>query len=189
MPTLPSKVFTSFEEFLKVPDGNDAGRPELRDGQVVHLTAEWQWHASMRHQIRKILTPMAEESKMIAIDWLPYRPAPDLQSWYATGCGVVEKTHWNAMLASGESHPVFTPLMILEVQSDWNRQDRIVQQRRVALTAGTKEFWIIKPEEECVSVTRGHEETLYFSGEAIPTPLFPNRYVHVDGLWTPSYGR
>jgi hypothetical protein len=73
-------------------------------------------------------------------------------------------------------------MMIIEAASEWHSPEGILQQRRVAMSAGTREFWLINLDERCVSVTHDGEETTFFSGEPIPTPLVPCHLFRVAQL-------
>src|SRR5688572_16731623 len=87
MPALPVKVFTAFAEFIALPDARDAGHLELRDGVIGHLTGEPWWHLDLRIHLRGLFRPAADEHGMLAFEWMPYRPAQELQCWYATALG------------------------------------------------------------------------------------------------------
>jgi Uma2 family endonuclease len=88
---------------------------------------------------------------------------------------------------------VYSPPFIAEVLSPSDEKQRkdhvtntpakISKQRIVAMSNGTREFWMIDAEKLTVHVTTSEGVMVYGSGELISCSLTPGKYVAVDGIF------
>jgi Uma2 family endonuclease len=73
--------------------------------------------------------------------------------------------------------------MIIEVLSPSNRSIRLNHQRLVAMSGGTREFWVVDAEKNTVLVTDLSTATVYSSGETIPATPY-HAAIAVDDIFT-----
>ena len=66
-----------------------------------------------------------------------------------------------------DEYRVYAPPLIIEVRSPSNRPAKLSRQRIVALSAGTREFWVVDIDSNSVEVTGLTGNRVYGSGENI----------------------
>jgi Uma2 family endonuclease len=169
----------TWPEFLRLPERPDTGqRHELHDGEVVLAPPARPLHIKLQKRIEHLLETLAAERGIVTIEF-PYRPAPNLQFWFAD-VAYVPRADWDAMPPN--DYPVYSSAWIVEVLSPSNAPAKIARQRIVAMSAGTQEFWVVDPEKRTVQVTDGASMTVYTAGDTIPVSLFEST-VSVDDIF------
>jgi Uma2 family endonuclease len=157
-----------WEEFLRLPERSETGeRYELRDGEVVLAAAPRPIHIKTEKRIERLLEALAGELFVVTTEF-PYRPLPNFQYWFAD-VACVARTDWDAM--PDEDYPVMTPALIVEVLSPSNTSAKLSKQRIVAMSAGTREFWVVDTAERTVYVTNLEGWKTYGMGGVIPFGL------------------
>jgi Uma2 family endonuclease len=158
-------TWTAFQQWPERSDGGD--HYELHDGKVVAVPLPKPVHKRFQKRIEKLLEAVAGDRGVVQEE-RPYRPTRDLQFWYAD-VAYMPVTDWN--LYRGDDYPVHAPLIVVEVLSPSNTAAKLNRQRMVAMSAGTKEFWIVDPVSRTVQVTDMNRARLYEPGERIETIL------------------
>jgi len=170
----------AWTDFLRLPERPNTGqRYELRDGEVVLVPPARPLHIKLQKRIEQLLESLAGERGVVTIEF-PYRPASDLQYWFAD-VAYVPRAAWDAMPPN--DYPVYAPALIVEVLSPSNAPAKIARQRIVAMSAGTLEFWVVDPEKHTVQVTDATGTKTYAAGEAIPISLFESTLT-ADDIFT-----
>jgi len=76
-------------------------------------------------------------------------------------------------------YPVYSPPLIVEVLSPSDRRAKIDQQRMVAFSGGTREFWVVDLTRRTIEVTvpgcpsRVHGENETIAVTVLPGVIFP----------------
>lgn len=164
MSSLPHSVVT-WSEFLRLPERpENAKRYELHDGEVVIVPPPRPLHLKVQRRLLDLLDPLGRRRGIVTMEF-PYRPAPNLQYWVAD-LAFVPRAEWDAI--PPDHYPVYTPPFIVEVLSPSNTAEKINRQRMLAMSAGTKEFWVVDAEQKTVHVTTLKSTHLYTAADEIP---------------------
>jgi Uma2 family endonuclease len=167
----------TWAEFLELPERPEDGQHyELQDGEVVVVPPPRPRHVKVQTQLDYLLRELVGDSGIIRVEF-PYRPALNLQFWYAD-VAYIPKSDWDAM---PDNYEVYAPPLIIEVLSPSNRPAKINRQRMVALSAGTQEFWVVDLDSRTVHVTSLSAARTYVAGESISSPLFAGS-IPVDAI-------
>ncbi len=173
--------FVTWTEFVRLPERPDGGkRYELHDGEVVVVPPARPLHVKLQKRIEQLLQALAGELGVVATEF-PYRPGPNLQYWFAD-VAFVGQAEWDGL--PPDDYPVYAPPLVVEVLSPSNTQAKLHRQRLVAMSGGTKEFWIVDPYARVVHVTDLRGSMTYRTGEAIPLAIFGNASLAVDQIFT-----
>jgi Uma2 family endonuclease len=85
---------------------------------------------------------------------------------------------------------VYAPPLIAEVVSPSDRKkkgentpEKIGKQRIVAMSSGTREFWVIDADERTVHVTTVDGVKVYRVGDCVPVTITPGKSVLVDAIF------
>jgi Uma2 family endonuclease len=179
MSTLGS-VLTTWDEFRELPDGRDGTHYELHDGEVVEVPPAKANHVYIQGLLVEWLIAAAEGRGRAAAEF-PYRPAANLQFWYAD---VAYVPHEGWRLMRGDDYPVYAPPLIVEVLSPSNRASDIQRQRVAAFSAGTREFWVVDPKSQTVEVSvPGRPSRIYSADETVPVAVLPGAALRIAALF------
>jgi len=173
-------ALTTWDEFLLMPDPEPGNHYELHDGEVVLGPPPKAIHIYIQALLTEWLNQVAGGQGR-AMPEFPYRPAANLQFWYA-GVAYLPIGDWQAMRS--DSHPVYAPPLIVEVLSPSNGPEQIRRRRVVAFSAGTREFWVVDPDAQTIEVSiPGATSRLYAAGEEIPVQVLPGALFPVRALF------
>jgi len=114
-------------------------------------------------RLEHLLRAGARSSDLIVIEH-PYRPALDLQFWIAD-VALVPRAIWDSL--PDDEYPIYAPPLIVEVLSPSNTAAKLNRQRLVAMSAGTREFWVVDPVTKTVHVTGIDRAQSFAQGEHI----------------------
>lgn len=154
----------TWADFLRLPERPETGqRYELHEGEVVIVPPARPLHIKLQKRIEGLLEALAGSRMVVTIEF-PYRPAPNLQFWFAD-VACVPRPDWDAL--PPDEYPVYAPALIVEVLSPSNTPAKINRQRMFAMSAGTQEFWVVNPEERTVQVTTLNSASVYAVGDVI----------------------
>jgi Uma2 family endonuclease len=158
-------ALTTWEEFLQLPDTENGTHYELHDGEVVAVPPPKPNHIFIQSVLVEWLTSTAQGRGRAASEF-PYRPAPNLQFWYAD-VAYVPREDW--LLMRADEYPVYAPPLVIEVLSPSNTPEKIHRQRVAAFSGGTSEFWVVDPAAYTVEVSLpGNPPRIYRTDETIP---------------------
>jgi Uma2 family endonuclease len=164
-------VLTTWEEFLELPDPIDGSVLELHDGEVVSVAPPKPEHHNFQRIIDRWLSAAGASLGDSTIE-LYYRPKPNYQFWRADVAFLYAADWANKM--TGDDYPILAPPLIVEVLSPSNRPAKLTRQRRIAMAAGTKEFWVVDPVKAIIQVYRAGEKVRsYGAKDAIPVGVIP----------------
>jgi Uma2 family endonuclease len=171
---------TCWEEFLLLPDGPNGQRYELRDGEETAVPLPSPVHVYSEVILVKLLTDLAKGQGRAAQEF-PYRPAKNLQFWYAD-VAYVPGNDWKAM--RNEEYPVYSPPLIVEILSPSNKPEEINRKRVAAFSCGTREFWLVDPKAQTIEVSMpGSTNRVYKPGEQVPISVLPEAFLPVSKLF------
>jgi Uma2 family endonuclease len=179
MSTVGSALIT-WEEFLKLQDPENGKRYELHDGELVLVPPARPIHIYIQQVLVHWLTSAAEGRGSAAMEF-PYRPAANLQFWYAD---VAYLPHEDWQLMRSREYSVYAPPLIIEVLSTSNRPEKLRDQRIRAFSCGTREFWIVNPDKQTIEVwVPGSPSRIYGVEETIPVIVLPGAAFPVSKLF------
>ena len=161
-------ALVTWDEFLQMEDPEDGTRNELHDGEVVAVPPARPIHIYIQHVLVDWLTSAARGRGSAAMEF-PYRPAANLQFWYAD-VAYLSNEDWEMM--RGQEYSVYAPQLIIEVLSPSNRPGKIRRQRVAALSAGTREFWVVNPDKRTIEVwVPGSPSYIYGAEDTVPVAV------------------
>lgn len=179
MSTVGSALVT-WEEFLQLEDPEDGTRLELHDGEVVALPPARPIHVYIQQVLLHWLTNAAAGLGSAAMEF-PYRPAANLQFWYAD-VAYLSNEDWEMMRS--QEYSVYAPPLIAEVLSPSNRPAKIQRQRVAAFSCGTREFWVVNPDKQTIEVSLpGAPSRTYGVEETVPVAVLPGASFPVSKLF------
>lgn len=173
-------VLVTWDEFLRLEDPEDGTRYELHDGELVAVPPARPIHIYIQRVLAKWLTSAAE-GRGDAMPEFPYRPAANLQFWYAD-VAYLSNEDWEIMRS--DEYSVYAPPLIIEVLSPSNRPGKIRRQRVAALSAGTREFWVVNPDKRTIEVwVPGSPSCIYGAEDTVPVAVLPGAAFPVSKLF------
>ncbi len=158
-------ALVTWPEFLRLPERPEEGqRYELHDGEVVAVPPARPIHIKLQKRIERLLEALSGELGVVAVEF-PYRPVPNLQYWIAD-VAFIPQADWDGLPPN--DYPIYAPQLIVEVLSPSNTAFKTNRQRILAMSAGTKTFWVVDPDTRTVQVTEQGSVVEYAIGESIP---------------------
>jgi Uma2 family endonuclease len=178
--TTAGTTLTTWQEFLQLPNDQTGIHQELHDGEVVEVPPPKPIHVYIQGLLVEWLTNAAA-GRGRGHGEFPYRPATNLQFWYAD-VAYVPAEDWRAMRAN--EYPVYAPPLIIEVLSPSNTLAKINRQRVTAFSAGTREFWLIDSAQRSIEVSSpGIPSHVYHVNETVPLAVLPGVLLPVRMLF------
>jgi Uma2 family endonuclease len=163
-------ALTTWDEFRELPNPRDGWRYELHDGEVIEASPPKPNHVYIQSLLTRWLTA-ATVGRGWAAQEFPYRPATNLQFWYAD-VAYLSNEDWQTM--RGSDYAVFAPPLIIEVLSPSSRGAEIQRQRIAAFSGGNREFWVVDSEAQTVEVSLpGRASHLYQVNDDVPVNVLP----------------
>lgn len=178
----------SWEEFQLLPECLEHGdHYELYNGEVVVVRPPRPRHKVAQIRLAELLRFVSDWG-LVTVQEYPYRPALNYQYWTAE-IAVLPRGVVQAMMNWTE-WDVYAPPLIVEVLSPSDRKkkgentpEKINQQRIVAMSNGTREFWVVDADQRTVHVTTREGVKLYGAGEVVPVSITPDKHVMVDAIF------
>ena len=175
-----ARALTTWEEFVELPDPEDAVHYELHDGEVVVAPTPKPIHVYIQHLLAGLLTTVARGRGSAAREF-SYRSAANLQYWYADVV-YLSNEDWRAMRTT--EYIVYAPPLVIEVLSPSNRPEKIRRQRVAAFSAGTREFWVVDSVARTVEVSvPGATSRVYGAGESVPVAVLEGVTIPVAAIF------
>jgi Uma2 family endonuclease len=179
MSSLPHSVVT-WTEFLRLPERpENAKRYELHDGEVIIVPPPRPLHLKVQKRLQDLLEPLAGRRGVVPTEF-PYRPAQNLQYWVAD-LAYVPRAEWDAI--PPDQYPIYAPPFIVEILSPSNTQEKINRQKMIAMSAGTKEFWVVDAERKMVHVTTLKATHVYGVSDSIPVVALGRKTIAVKQMF------
>jgi Uma2 family endonuclease len=173
-------LLTTWDEFLQLPDPPDPDHYELHDGEIVLVAPPRLIHFLIQMWLNRWLTTAAAGRGYVAQEF-PYRPAANLQFWFAD-VAYASEADW-ARLHSTD-YTVFAPPLIIEVLSPSNKLEKIKRQQLAAFSCGTREFWLINADRQTIEVfILGQAPHTYGVGDTIEITVLPGASLAVQDLF------
>lgn len=156
----------TFAEFQQVADPTE-GHFELHRGRIVHMPPRTNQHLKLQQSLLDVLTPRLRSRGFLTAE-LPFRPVADYEAWVA-GIGFVSQTRWDA---HAKGYFAGAPDLVVELLSNSNDIDEIIQRQEMCRRNGCDAFWTIDPEQHLLVVTTPGSRTVTWDPSMqIPEPL------------------
>src|ERR1700722_8656463 len=124
-----AQSLVTWGEFVRLPERPEADkRYELHDGEVIVVPPARPLHIKLQKRLERLLETAAGDRGVVTIEF-PYRPAPNLQYWFAD-VAYIPQADWEAL--PPDEYPVYAPPVIVEVLSPSNTSAKVSRQRTVA---------------------------------------------------------
>ena len=150
----------SWEDFQLLPDLDNGEHYELHDGEVVVVPPPRPKHVSVQLKLPFLLR-FVEDFDFQAATEFWYRPALNYQ-WWRADIAVIPQSLQRDM-KDWDEWQVYSPPFIAEVLSpsdekqrkdrQTNTPEKIGKQRIVAMSNGTREFWVIDANKRTVTAS------------------------------------
>jgi Uma2 family endonuclease len=182
-------VLVSWEEFQLLPEERleNGEHYELHDGEVIVMPPPRPRHKIVQARLSRLLR-FVENFDFVVAEEQPYRPAVNYQYW--TADVMVRPRHLEQAMMNWEEWQVYSPPLIIEILSPSDRRkpgentpEKINKQRIVAMSNGTREFWVIDADRQTVHVTTSDGVKLYGRGDFVPLTITPGMSLAVDSIF------
>lgn len=155
----------TFDEFEKLADP-PAGHYELHHGQLVLMPPRKKLHVKIQQALLDRLAPLLRGLGFITNE-LPFRPAPEYESWVAD-IGFVVHERWDN---DHNDYFLGAPDIVIEVLSQSNTMDEILDRQDICFANGCIAFWTVDPKRQTILVTTPDRRTVTFGrDEVVPLP-------------------
>jgi Uma2 family endonuclease len=178
MATITTRPMT-FEEFVQLPE-REGLRYELHHGELVEVTFPKLTHAYVQRNLQRLLDKNAGELGEVTLEF-GFVTIPDRD--YRRGDVVYFlRERWKQRLT--EELFYGAPELVVEVLSPSNTMAEMRDKRKLCLSNGAIEFWLVDPAEREVEVYRADRElTTYRRGQQIPLFFAPGSTIDVDAIF------
>ena len=168
----PAQSLVSWAEFLRLPDRSESGEQyELHDGEVVRMPPPRPRHLKLQQRIQQMLIE-AIRARGVVMTEFPYRPLPNLQYWISD-VAYIPRDEWDAL--PPDEYIIYAPPLIVEVLSPSNTPSKLDRQRIVAMSGGTREFWVVDADKQIVQVTNLGSSVEYGVSDSIQVSVLDAR--------------
>ncbi|HTX35635.1 MAG TPA: Uma2 family endonuclease [Bryobacteraceae bacterium] len=156
----------TFAEFEQLPDPQ-SGYLELHHGEVVLMPPRRKTHVITQQTLLFLLRPL----EALGFLWaeLPFRPAPEYESWTAD-IGFVTQARWDA---DTNDYFMGAPDLVIEVLSRSNTMDEILDRQDVCLRNGCTAFWVVDSKRKTILLTTPERSYMQVCscGHKVPMPF------------------
>jgi Uma2 family endonuclease len=168
MSTATQARLMTAEEFAELPDPEDGSQQELVNGVVITMPPPSFYHGQVCSKIDRKIGVFIEANQL---GWITCNDSgviltrqpdtvrgPDLAFWSRQRMPEPPRT----------GYPDISPDLVVEVLSPSNVFPQILRKVQQYLRAGTREVWIVVPEDHSVTVCRpGQEQVILSNGETL----------------------
>ena len=179
MATTSSTGLMTFAEFERLPESN-AGRQELRHGELFTLSPPKHKHYSIQHRLRRLLEKAAGDAGEVEIE-MAFRALPEHEYRIADVAFLVEG-RWEGI--PGDGILSGAPDLVIEVLSPSNTVAEMIDKKTLCLENGSREFWVVDIDHAQVEVsTPDGRGITYKSGQQIPLFFAEGAQLAVDAIF------
>ncbi len=177
MSTAPYPRLITVDEFDRL--AGDSGA-ELIDGVIVDRPVPNKDHQQVRLRVLELLRPMLTRNYLVFPEF-EFRPKPEYTMPRAD-IAAVRRDRWRQV--SGAARLAGAPELHVEILSPTNTAQEIRFKRRLSLTHGALQFWIIDPAEQTIDVTTQDGVTREFRiGQSVSLEAFGAGELEVDAIF------
>jgi Uma2 family endonuclease len=169
----------SFEEFEHLPD--EPGKVELLDGELIQLPPAKRKHTELSHRIQALLMHAAGNMHKTEISARLGRVY--LEAGYKFGSRAWLQPDVSIPYSDQPGGDYFesAPALAIEVISESNTAAQMDRKRKIYLTNGAIEVWLVYPDTRCVLVySEGHVEEFQ---TVLRSTLLPGLEIDLDQLF------
>ncbi len=178
MATISTRLMT-FAEFERLPESN-AGRQELRHGELFTLSPPKHKHYRVQRQLRRLLEDAAGDAGVVDTE-MGFRPLPEYEYRVADVAFLI-KGRWDEI--PGEGILAGAPDLVIEVLSPSNTAAEMIDKKTLCLENGAREFWVVDIDHAQVDVATPDGLTkTYKSGQQIPLFFAAGTQLGVDAIF------
>lgn len=177
MATTTTRPMT-FVEFEKMDD--HGLRYELRHGEPVEMPPPVHRHKKAQQRLSRELGHFAGRAGEVVIE-MGFRTGE--RNYRIADIAFVSRELWDSIPEDGYLDRA--PGLVVEVLSPSNTAAEMRDKRKLCLENGSREFWIVDPEQREIEVsTPDGRSVIYKAGEQIPLFFAPGKTLAVDGVFT-----
>lgn len=160
-------LLMTVEQFRELPEREDVIQ-ELQWGQVVNLAPPKMGHTKIQSRLVRLLRPKAEHLGVVESE-IGFRALPEYELRVAD-VAFVSRERWDSTDDNDNLHG--SPDLVIDVLSPSNTKAEMKEKAVFFLSTGAKEFWVVDPKRQSVTVMRQQGAASYETGDRIPLALF-----------------
>ena len=177
----PAKHLMTVEEYRQLPETVGDFEYELHHGELVPVSRPKLKHHLIQSRLRELLRAIAPTGSWVETE-VAFRAFPEYDI-RAADVGYICPERWSQ--ADPEDNIHGAPDIAIEVLSPSNTVREMYEKEQLCLSRGGQEFWVVDPDKHTVRVARVDGPTVTCGpGERIPLPLFGDRSLEVDQLFS-----
>ena len=167
------------EEFRRLPE-DGSFYYELHHGEAVRVARPKLRHYCIQHFFLHKLTAVAEDRGFVGLEF-NFRALPEYE-FRVADVAFVCRERWEKIDLDDDFHGV--PDLVIEILSPSNTASQILEEERLCLKNGAKEFWTVDPVTSLVRVSTpdGISHT-YNLGDEIPLTVLGGATLKVDDIF------
>ena len=155
----------TFAEFEQLPNP-PAGHYELHHGELILMPPRKFPHVIAQGKLFRLLAPFLDHLGMIETE-LPFRPALEHEAWQCD-IGFISRERLDL---NEKNYFLGAPDFVIEVLSQSNTMDEILDRQDVCFQHGCSAFWTVDPKRRTVMVTTADRRTItYDESSDVPLP-------------------
>jgi Uma2 family endonuclease len=177
MATITTRPMT-FEEFAKLPEPQGL-RYELHHGELVEMPKVRNRHAWCQERLVDLLKRIVGDAGVVFPE-LGFTTSGD--DYRQADVAYLPRSRWNAL--DPKDFLRGAPDLVIEVLSPSNTISEMRDKRKLCLSNGSIEFWLIDSSQREVEVYRADRElTTYQAGQHIPLFFGQSSTISVDAIF------
>ena len=166
----------TFAELEQMPDSDR--RYELRHGELVEVPPPEFAHYQIQHRLRRLLEAAVQGVGEVGVEFA-FRALSEYE-YRIADVVFVSRERWEQ--ARESRYFEGAPEVVIEVLSQSNSADEMLDKEQLCLENGAKEFWVVDPKRKQVKVSTAEGRVAtYKSGQHIP--LFFGGSIAVDEIF------
>ena len=168
-------TFAEFEK-LREPEGF---RYELHHGELVEVTFPKMTHMRAQERLLTLLRGAPSDTGIVTLEF-GYRALPEGEARRAD-VAYVSTERWKEL--NPDDYFYGAPDLVIEVLSPSNTAAEMRDKRKLCLANGSREFWVVDPEQREVEVwTPDGRSVTHVAGQRVPLFFAEGPGIEVDGI-------